>query len=83
MLPQDEEDLNLKRVDLDAGYLIWFEIRIMKKWPLLEEVPILVITARGCPEYMEQMISNPHTKWLQKPADPAKVAQEIADLLDH
>ena len=74
MLPQGDDDLKLKKVDLDGGYLIWFEIRKMQKWPSLVKVPILIITARGRPEYRDQVIADPATRWLSKPADPAKVA---------
>jgi CheY-like chemotaxis protein len=81
MLPQDEEDLRQRRVDLDGGYLLWFEIRQMRKWPTLAEVPILIITARGRPEYRDQVVSDRATQWLSKPADPSKVATAIAELL--
>ncbi len=81
MLPQDDEDIRNKRVDLDAGYLIWFEIRCLKKWPSIAEIPIIVITARGRPEYMDQMLADAKTRWLSKPADPATVAVTVVELV--
>lgn len=82
MLPQDKDDAEKRRVDLDAGYLIWFEIRILKKWQSLIDIPIIVITARGRPEYKDQVCSDPKTRWLSKPADPSKVAESIVELLE-
>lgn len=81
MLPQDDEDIRNKRLDLDAGYLVWFEIRCLKKWPSIAEIPIVVITARGRPEYMDQMVGDPKTKWLSKPAEPAAVASAIVEVV--
>jgi CheY-like chemotaxis protein len=81
MLPQDQEDLRQSKVDLDGGYLIWFELRKMQKWPTLAEVPVLIITARGRPEYRDQVTSDPATKWLSKPAAPSEVAEIIKQLL--
>ena len=81
MLPQDEEDLQQNKVDLDGGYLIWFEIRHMRKWPTLAEVPVLIITARGRPEYRDQVAADRATRWLSKPADPSRVAEDIKQLL--
>jgi CheY-like chemotaxis protein len=80
MLPQDDEDTLQRRVDLDAGYLIWFQIRHLKKWLPLAEIPIIVITARGRPEYMDQMCADPLTRWIPKPADPVAVAEGIVEL---
>ena len=83
MLPMDQEDADRERVDLDAGYLLWFEIRKMRKWPSLVEVPILIITARGRPEYKEQVTApGERTLWRSKPASPADVAKSIATLLE-
>lgn len=81
MLPQDSDEAQCKRVDLDAGYLIWFEIRQLKKWRSLAQIPIIVITARGRPEYMDQVCNDRNTMWIPKPADPATVAKAISDLL--
>ena len=81
MIPQDPEDLELRRVDIDGGYLIWFEIRKLKKWLSLVDVPILIITARGRPEYRDQVVADEATRWLSKPADPSKVAEKIKELL--
>jgi CheY-like chemotaxis protein len=81
MLPMDTEDERDGRVDLDAGYLIWFQIRHLGRWPLLADIPIIIITARGRPEYMDQMCADPQTQWIPKPADPVTVAQRIMDVV--
>ena len=81
MLPQDEEELKNGKVDLDAGYLIWFEIRHLKRWSSLASVPIVVITARGRPEYMDQMLADVATRWLSKPADPSEVATMLVEIV--
>ena len=81
MLSQDDEDYKNKRVDMDAGYLIWSEVRYLKKWSDLVNIPIIIITARGHPEYMDQMLADPATHWLSKPANPNTVARAIAELI--
>jgi CheY-like chemotaxis protein len=81
MLPQDNEDLEKRSVDLDAGYVIWFQIRHLKKWPALTDIPIIVITARGRPEYMDQVRADRMTRWLPKPADPKTVTIAIVEIL--
>ena len=88
MLPQDskdqeeDNDKGKVKVNLDGGYFIWYKIRKMKKWPIISDVPIIIITARGRTVYREQIIQDPKTKWLSKPADPSQLAMEICDLLN-
>jgi DNA-binding response OmpR family regulator len=53
----------------------------MQKWPTLVNVPVLIITARGRPEYRDQVVADSATRWLSKPADPSKVAENIKELL--
>ena len=81
LLPEDDGDLKNNEVDLDGGYLIWFEIRILRKWPSFVDVPILIITARGRPEYRDQVVADTATRWLSKPVDHSIVEEKIKELL--
>ena len=82
MFPVDAASLTAKEVDLDAGYFVWYKLRCEKSWPLLQGTPVIVITARGRPEYMDQVIDDPRSTWLSKPVNPTRLAEEIAKALD-
>jgi len=84
MLPRNQQWLDAKprRMDMNAGFFLWHRLRMQKEWgEKIAEVPILVVTARGNPEFRPAMLEDERLRWLGKPVGPSELADSIVDLL--
>ena len=84
MLPRTNRALNAKpsRVDMNAGFLLWYRLRMVKAWgSRIASVPIIVITARGNPEYRAMMEQDDGLVWLSKPIGPSEVVKKAMALV--
>ncbi len=82
MLPRTEDDYKNKKVDLNAGFLIWHRLRKQREWGLkIANIPILVVTALSRPLFRPMMEGDKKMKWLEKPVGPSTMANEIIALL--
>lgn len=84
MLPRTLKALKADppRIDHNAGFMLWHRLRKQKEWGAkLADVPILVLTAMPRPLFRPMMENEDRLKWLDKPAKPSAIANEIIALI--
>ncbi|MBC8872485.1 MAG: response regulator [Planctomycetes bacterium] len=82
MLPRTPQALEDNRIDGNGGYLLWHNIRKNKWGKRMAGVPIVIVTARGKPEYYPAVVAEQRTEWLSKPADPHEISEAIDSLCE-
>lgn len=80
MLPRDEKASGAipPRVDMNAGYLLWYSMRkLTEQDDPIRRVPLVVLTARVNPEFRSAMEEDENLLWLSKPIS----AEELGDAI--
>jgi CheY-like chemotaxis protein len=67
------------RVDMNLGMLLWTRLRALKKFgDEMAKIPVVVLTARGNPQFRPEMEADPTLLWLGKPMLAESLAEQVA-----
>jgi len=82
MLPRNEKARKEGRVDMNAGFFLWHRLRHQEFGAEMAKVKVLVVTARGNPEFRAAMEEDEKLKWVGKPVGPSDLMEAIKELLE-